>query len=263
MEAGVTRRTGNRADGGNEARPGSRSAADTQSAAAQSGKVGVVTTEQIVKAAVRICDERGLEFLTIRRLAEDLDIGAMTLYIYFRGKDEILDGIADHVLGNLQIPPMTDPTPAGMARNVAVAIFAMMREHPSVVHLLSSRTTMSERSLEVAMDHVIGLLRDAGFSDEGSVRAYALIMTYCLGFASYQMPRDWGRDNVEGVEELRRRKRYFYASLPLPQCANLVELSAVVTTMPSDDQFIFGLDCLIAGLTVQPGVVGARSSSPA
>ena len=259
----MTRRTGNRADGGTAARSGPKSADNAQSAPAQSGKVGVVTTEQIVKAAVRICDERGLEFLTIRRLSEDLDIGAMTLYNYFRSKDEILDGIADHVLGNLQIPPMADPTPAGMARNVADAIFAMMREHPSMVHLLSSRTTMSERSLEVAMDHVIGVLREAGFSDEGSVRAYALIMTYCLGFASYQMPRDWGPDNMEGVEELRRRKRYFYASLPLPECSNLVELSAMVTTMPSDDQFSFGLDCLIGGLTLQPGVVGARSASPA
>ena len=113
------------------------------------------------------------------------------------------------------------------------------------------------------MDHVIGALREAGFSDEGSVRAYALIMTYCLGFASYQMPRDWGPDNVPGVAELRRRKRYFYASLPLPECSNLVELSAMVTTMPSDDQFSFGLDCLIGGLTLQPGVVGARSASPA
>jgi AcrR family transcriptional regulator len=221
----------------------------------------VVSAEQIVTAAVRICDEKGIESLTIRRLAEELDIGAMTLYNYFRGKDEILDGIADHVLGNLQIPHTADPTPSGVARTVADAIFAMMRKHPSVVHLLSSRTTMSERSLEVAMDRVIGMLREAGFSDEGAVRAYALIMTYCLGFASYQMPREWGPDHVEGVEELRRRRRYFYASLPLPECSNLVELSAMVTTMPSDDQFNFGLDCLIAGLTMQPGVVGAPSTS--
>ena len=259
----MARRTGNQTDGETAPRPGPRSAGNTRSAPAESGKAGVVTAQQIVKTAVRICDERGLEFLTIRRLANDLDIGAMTLYNYFRSKDEILDGIADHVLGSLQIPPMADPTPAGMARNVAGALFAMMREHPSVVHLLSNRTTMSERALEVAMDHVIGALREAGFSDEGSVRAYALIMTYCLGFSSYQMPRDWGPDHVEGVDELRRRKRHFYASLPLPQCANLVELSAMVTTMPSDNQFRFGLDCLIAGLTTQPGVVSVRSPSPA
>jgi AcrR family transcriptional regulator len=220
----------------------------------------LVTAEQIVEAAVRICDRDGIDALTIRRLASDLDIGTMTLYGYFRGKEDILDGVADHVLGRLEISPARERTPTAVAHAVALSIFAMMREHPSVVYLLSSRSTMSKQSLKAAMDAVLGILREAGFTDEGAVRAYALIMTYCLGFASYQLPRPWGPDEAEDVEERRRQQRHFYSSLPLPDFNNMVELSELITTMPSDDQFEFGLDCAIAGLVTRPGIL---SSEPA
>ncbi len=229
-------------------------------AAGKTRGANLVTPEQIVSAAVRICDRDGIETLTIRRLAADLDIGTMTLYGYFRGKEEILDGVADHVLGKLEIHPPKRRTPDAVARAVAVAIFAMMHEHPSVVYLLASRTTMSEQSLKMAMDAVLGALREAGFTDEGAVRAYALIMTYCLGFASYQLPRPWGPADVENVEELRRQRKHFFSSLPLPSFRNLVELSELVTMMPSDEQFTFGLDCMIDGLIQQPGIVAGSAN---
>lgn len=242
-----------------------RRAGRSQGAAAQfaagTKAANVVSTDQIVASAVRICDSDGIESMTIRRLAAELDIGPMTVYGYFRSKEEILDGIADHVLGSLEVPDGDDRGPAAAARRVAEAIFAMMRRHPSVVHLLASRTTMSEQSLRAAMDAVLGMLREAGFSDVGSVRAYALIMTYCLGFASYQMPRPWGRADREDVDELRRQRKHFYSSLSLPDFRNLVELSELATMMPSDEQFAFGLDCLIDGLVAQPGILRAAAGT--
>lgn len=216
----------------------------------------LVTAEQIIKAAVRICDAAGVESLTTRKLAADLGIGTMTLYGYFRSKEEILDGIADHVLGTLVVPPPAEQTPAATVRSVARALFAMMREHHSVVYLLSSRVTISEKALKAAMEDVLAVLRDAGFDGLGAVRAYALVMTYCMGFASYQQPRPWGPDGADDVDELRRRRRHFYMSLPLPDFENLVELNEPLTTMPSDAQFEFGLDCLIDGLLAELTAIG-------
>jgi AcrR family transcriptional regulator len=208
----------------------------------------VVTTEQIVAAAVRICDSQGIDYLTVRGLAAELGIGTMTLYSYFRSKDEILDAVADNALGNLVLPAIEGDSPDQVVRKLAEAFLAMMREHPSVVYLLSSRVTTTHRSLRAAMDDVIGALRRAGFTDEGAVRAYALIVTYTLGFATYQKPRPWGDDARPDVKELRRQRSHFHASLPLPQFPNLVELSELASTMASDQQFQFGLDCLIDGL---------------
>ena len=231
------------------------------SSKSSAGKGTGVTAQQIVLAAVRICDDGGIDALTIRRLASDLGIGSMTLYGYFRSKEEILDAVADYVLGRFEVPSIDDPTPSAVAHEVAHAILRMMREHPSVVYLLSSRATVSQQSLKAAMEEVIGVLRDAGFRDETAAQAYALLITYCLGFASYQLPRPWGRDDSANVGELRRQRVHFYSSLPLPAFTNLVELSEAVTMMASDEQFELGLGCLIDGIVrkTKPRSPAARS----
>lgn len=206
-----------------------------------------LTADAIVEVAVRICDSERIDSLTIRRLASELDVGTMTLYSYFRSKEEILDGVADHVLGSFEVPSVEGHTAEETVRTLAHALLGMMRRHPSVVYLMASRTTTSARSMKGAMDDVIGCLRDAGFSDEAAVRVYAALMIYALGFASYQLPRQWGLPGEEAAE-LRRQRTHFYASLPRDQFPNLVDLSPVVTTMASDEQFDFGLDALVAGL---------------
>jgi hypothetical protein len=124
----------------------------------------------------------------------------------------------------------------------------MMREHPSVVHLLLSRATTSRQSLKAAMEDVISALRAVGFSGDGAVRAYALIVTYTLGFAGYQAPRPWGDDRRDDVDELRRQRNHFNASLPRQEFENLVELNELATDMASTEQFRFGLECMIDGL---------------
>jgi AcrR family transcriptional regulator len=219
-----------------------------------------VTADDIVLAAVRICDEGGIESLTIRRLAADLNIGTMTLYGYFRGKEEILDGVADYVLGRFQVPRAREQTPVAVATAVGHAFLAMMREHPSVVYLLSSRATMSQQSLKAAMEDVLAQLREAGFDGPVAAKVYAMLITYCLGFASYQHPRPWGRADSPNVSEQRRQRVHFYSSLPLPAFANMVELSESITTMPSDEQFDLGLKCLIDGLTSRTATQPRASS---
>ncbi|URN00973.1 TetR/AcrR family transcriptional regulator [Actinomadura madurae] len=71
-----------------------------------------LTRERIVETAVRIGDSESLDTLTVRRLAGELGVGAMTLYSYFRNKEEILDAMADHVLGGMELPPPRRTTPS-------------------------------------------------------------------------------------------------------------------------------------------------------
>lgn len=211
-----------------------------------------LNADAIVQVAVRICDSEGIDSLTIRRLASELGVGTMTLYSYFRSKEEILDGVADYVLGSFEFPSAEGAGAEEMVRALAHALLEMMRRHPSVVYLMASRTTTSAKSMKNAMDDVIGGLRESGFGDEDAVRVYAALIIYTLGFASYQLPRRWGLAGPEAAE-LRRQRAHFYASLPRDEFPNLVELSPAVTTMASDEQFDFGLDALVAGLKATVG----------
>lgn len=222
-----------------------------------------LTSERIIEVATRICDEEDIEVLTIRRLASDLGVGAMTLYSYFRSKEEILDAIADHVMGAFRLPAAEETSPAAVVRDLALAFLEMMREHPSMVRLFSTRVNTTPESMRGAFEAVIGRLREAGFTDGDAVRVYGLIVQYSLGFASYQAPRPWGRPDLPDVGELRRQRRHFYAALPQGGFPNMVELADELTALPSDDQFLFGLECLIEGVLrrVRVGSAGDAAST--
>ncbi|WP_406726863.1 TetR/AcrR family transcriptional regulator [Streptomyces sp. GD-15H] len=205
-----------------------------------------LTPERIIDAALRISDAEGdLDRLTVRRLATELGVGTMTLYSYFRSKEEILDGMADHVLGRMRLPAEPDADPAQALRTVGHAFLAMMREHPSVVRLFSTRITDSPTALRGAMEAVLRRLVDAGVPGPLAVRCYGFLITYAIGFASYQTPRPWGRLATDEGAEQRRQRSHFYAALPIEEFPLVVGLADEVTELPSDAQFEAGLEAYI------------------
>lgn len=210
-----------------------------------------LTSERIIEAALRISDtESDLDQLTVRRLATELGVGTMTLYSYFRSKDDILDGMADHVLGRMRLPAEPDAEPAEALRTVGHAFLTMMREHPSVVRLFSTRVTDSPTALGGAMEAVLRRLVDAGIPGAAAVRCYGFLITYAIGFASYQTPRPWGRLPGEERTEQHRQRRHFYAGLPIDDFPLVVELADHVADLASDTEFAAGLEAYIES-TVQ------------
>lgn len=205
-----------------------------------------LTPARIIDAALRICDAEGdLERLTVRRLAADLEVGTMTLYSYFRSKEEILDAVADHVLGRMALPSTPDACPADALRTVGYGFLAMMREHPSVVRLLATRVTDSRAALRGAMEAVLQRMVDAGIPGPQAVTCYGFLITYAMGFATYQSPRPWGRSADAASAEERRQRMHFYAALPLEDFPLVVQLSGDIAGLPSDEQFSWGLEAFV------------------
>lgn len=210
------------------------------------GRSTPLTPERIIDAALRISDvESDLDRLTVRRLAAELGVGTMTLYSYFRSKDEILDAMADHVLGGMRLPAEPAAGPAEALRTVADAFLAMMREHPSVVRLLATRITNSRTALRGAMESVLGHLVASGIPGPTAVRCYGFLITYAIGFVSYQTPRPWGHQDAEESAEVRRQRRHFYAGLPLEEFPQMVGLAEHLVDLPGDEQFHAGVDAFV------------------
>ncbi|WP_291414150.1 TetR/AcrR family transcriptional regulator [Actinophytocola sp.] len=218
-----------------------------------------MTPDQIIKAALRIADvEADLDQLTVRRLASELNVGTMTLYSYFRGKENILDGMADHVLGRMPLPDEPDDTPADAIRMVARAFLAMMREHPSVVRIFSTRVTDSRTALRGAMEAVLDRLVAAGIPGELAVRCYGFLITYAIGFVSYQIPRSWGGDpdSDEELAEARRQRVHFYKGLPATEFPHMVDLADTLVDLPSDAQYMAGVEAFVQ--TVEAALKNTR-----
>lgn len=205
-----------------------------------------LTAEQIIEVALRFSDsEGGLEQLTLRRIASELNVGTMTLYSYFRSKEEILDGMADYVLGQMQLPQGGGSDPKGALRTVGYAFLSLMRDHPSVLQLFGSRITDSQTALRGAMESVLQYLVSSGIPGPLAVRCYGFLITYAIGFASYQVPRPWGHVRGEAGAEQRRQRRHFYAALPIKEFPQVVSLASELVALPSDEQFEAGLEAYI------------------
>ena len=187
-----------------------------------------LSQERIIDAALRLVDEGGLRGLTMRGLAEELGVGPMTLYGYFRTKDELLDGVVDAVVDQIQPPPDVGSWQDRLA-HCMVELARALTLHPSVSGLFTARPLSAGtlRSMSVAVD----LLREAGFDDDEAVRAHRALLAYTFGFAGFTGPTKGDKDAGSKPRSRRRGNGS----------------SAAARWEAAEPQFTFGLQTLLAG----------------
>ena len=121
-----------------------------------------LTRERVLGTAVDLADRNGIDSISMRKLAEALDVVPMALYRHVANKDELLGGMVDVVVGEID-PPRTDTDwKTAMRERILSARRSLMR-HPWASRVMETRTTPTPVVLAY-MDSMIGLLRTGGFS---------------------------------------------------------------------------------------------------
>ena len=141
----------------------------------------LLSKERVLETAIALAQREGLETLTMRRLADELGAGAMSLYHYVPNKDELLDGMVDLVFEEIEPPSLGLDWKTAMRRR-AVSTREVLNRHRWAVGLMESRTTPGPASLRLH-DAVLGCLREGGFSIELTIQAYSVQDAYVYGFA--------------------------------------------------------------------------------
>jgi AcrR family transcriptional regulator len=150
-----------------------------------------LSRERIVAAAIAFVDRTGLTALTMRRLGTELGVEAMSLYRYVAGRDDLLEGMVDHMVTQLHLDPGSDrPGPGdswqAYLQWLAHGVRQLAQEHPHVFPLIATRHPAAPwlrpplRSLRVVEDF-LGTLIARGFSDDGAVAAYRAFSSFLLG----------------------------------------------------------------------------------
>jgi AcrR family transcriptional regulator len=154
--------------------------------------------EQIMEAALNVLDAGGISALTTRRLAQEMGVGAMTLYSYVRTKEELLDRVAQVALESMV--PAPDPR-LGWAENLAAAgrgIRQQLTDRPGTLEIMLATRSISASSLDPVREMMLAPLLNADFSADAAVDAVSAVQIYAFGFALAQRShsRVGGLDNT-------------------------------------------------------------------
>ena len=203
-----------------------------------------LSRERVLRAAVLLADEEGIESLTMRQLGLRLGVEAMSLYNHVANKDDILDGMVDLVVSEIDLPADAVGWKEAMRRR-AISARSVFSRHPWASGLIDSRVSSGPARLRY-LDWVLGTLRRAGFTLEMAARAFALLDGYIYGFGRQQLNISAGPDVTP--EELAEA---FLGALPADEYPYLREI-AVAHAMDSgydeSADFEFGLDLILDGL---------------
>ena len=147
-----------------------------------------LSRERILESALAHADEQGIDALSMRKLGRALGFEAMSLYNHVANKDDLLDGMLDLVLAEMEAP-QPDEGLAGI-RKAAISAHEALTRHPWAAGALMTPSRI--RPLRLAfMDGLLGALRSAGFSPETTYHAYHVIDAHIIGFSLWQSTHDF------------------------------------------------------------------------
>ena len=203
-----------------------------------------LSKHRVVVEAMRLADREGVDGLSMRRLADALGAGAMSLYHYVANKEELLDAMVDVVFAEIELPPEEDDWQSAI-RQRAVSARQVLARHPWAIGLLESRTSPGPANLR-HHEAVTACLRRAGFSPLTATHANWLLDSYVYGFAlqAASLPFDTAGELADLTQDV------YLPQLPPDQFPYLNESAAALVAAGYDpaEEFTFGLDLVLAAL---------------
>jgi len=189
-----------------------------------------------------LADSSGIESLSMRRLGQRLGVEAMSLYNHVANKDDILDGIVDLVVSEIEVPASDVEWKTAMRRSAISAHDALQR-HPWANAIMISAGVRSARLRY--MESVLRRLREAGFSPVMTHHAYHALDSHIVGFALWQagyaaLPRDLSDLAAEFIRQI--------PSADYPYLVEHVEQHLDESSGDDVSEFEFGLDLILDGL---------------
>jgi AcrR family transcriptional regulator len=212
-----------------------------------------LSRERVLRSAVALADERGIEALTMRNLGQELGVEAMSLYNHVSNKQDVLDGLVDVVVDEVlavveQIRPPEDPADwKPVARRRILAAREVLLRHRWAPGLLEARKTFPTALLRY-YDDLLGLMLGAGFSIDLGHHAMHALGSRALGFTQELFTED--NPDVPPEAELAMFQQMAANYPHMTELMKVVSHDADSTLGGCDDQFEFefGLDLILDGL---------------
>jgi len=199
----------------------------------------------VLRAAVARADKAGIESLSMRRLAEELGVVPMALYKHVANKEELLDGMIDVVVGEIDPPVAGAGWKSAVRQRILSARRALLR-HPWASQVMESKQNPTPLVLAY-MDTMIGLFRAGGFSVNLTHHVMHTIGSRVLGFSQELFNDSSTIDPEVAAAMMRELGPKFPNVLAIATAASHEEASVVGPGCDDQYEFEFALDLLLDG----------------
>lgn len=209
-----------------------------------------LSRERVLRTAVELADRGGLESLSMRKLADELGVAAMSLYYYVPGKDELITGMVDLVFAEIELPAREHDWRLAMRRR-AISTREALNRHRWAVGLMEGRDMPGPASIR-AHDAVLGYLREAGFSIELTIQAYSVLDAYIYGFALQEKHLPF--EDAEGAASVAKEQASQFEAQAqelaetYPYLAEVVAGHVANVGYDAGPAFEYGLDLILDAL---------------
>lgn len=201
-----------------------------------------LSRDRVLEAAIRLADQDGLDSVSMRRLGQVLRVDAMALYRHVANKDDVLDGIADLIMGDVEVPAVDVDWKTAIRRS-AVSAHEVLLRHPWAGGLIESRRQAGPARLRY-LDGVLGTLAGAGFTLPDALQAIMILDSYTYGFVLQELAWPFETDDAGEVAAA------FANHLPSGRYPNLLAVAGMVAAEPGNAKvdFAVGLDLVLDGV---------------
>jgi len=207
-----------------------------------------LSQQLIVDTAMKLLAAEGLAAVSMRRIAQDLNTGAASLYAHIGNKEELYELMFDRVLGDVELP---EPDPARwreQLKDVCRRQVQAMIEHPGIAKVVMETLIPVGPNALRQGEGVLAILRAGGLSARAAAFAFDALGLYAKAYALEVSRWQMGDYNPEELAERGRQMAEYMASLPPASFPNLLEVGPLFSAETAKERFEFALDAFITGL---------------
>jgi AcrR family transcriptional regulator len=202
--------------------------------------------ERVLEAAIALAVRDGIEALSMRKLADELGAGAMSLYHYVPNKERLVDEMVDIVFSEIDLPT-TDVDWKTAMRRRAISTREVLNRHRWAVGLMESRTIPGPASLRLH-NAVLACLREGGFSIETTIQAYSVQDAYIYGFALQEKSLPFETAEESAAVAAGQSREFAELEHEFPYLAEVVAGHVAEVGYDFAFAFEYGLDLILDAL---------------
>ncbi|WP_405013950.1 TetR/AcrR family transcriptional regulator [Kitasatospora sp. NBC_01539] len=219
-----------------------------------------LTRDGIVAAAVRVMRAEGLQKVTMRRLAQELDTGPASLYVYVRNTDELHAAVLDHLLGGVDLgPARAEGDWRERLERILTACMDLLFAHPGLAQSALLARPSGRHYLDL-VDALLGLLAEGGAPDAQAAWGVDLLLQFATATAAEHSGHDLAPESREEWADLTRAVR----DADPATHPRIAALGGLLLGGEPQARVTWGLRMLVNGIlhTPVPGPTGPGTDRP-